>query len=275
VLGGAECLAGHGDDVRLVQQAVASSVGADAAFADEGADVGVDVEGALGLGAGDAGNLGQLGEHVVAQLDELGAELGRRTPASRRARRWRPSAPCWWRWRWTAIAACSGWRRPPWGQGEAGAPAGHGVGLGERAEDDHVLLGPGERAAGDGLALVVQVHVALVEQQVDAALVGQVDDALQVFGGDDGAGGVRRRVENDGLGARRDGLLDGIGGDAEVLRFAGLEEDDLAAGVLDDVFEADPVGDGQDDFVAVIDEDLDGVEEGSLPPVVKMASSIA
>ncbi len=62
----------------------------------------------------------------------------------------------------------------------------------------------------------------------------------------------------------RDGLLDGVGGDAEILGFAGFEEDDLAAGVLDDVFEADPVGDGQNHFVAVVDEDLDCIEERML-----------
>jgi hypothetical protein len=36
--------------------------------------------------------------------------------------------------------------------------------------------------------------------------VGEVDDALQIFGRDHRAGRIRRRVENDGLGARRDGL---------------------------------------------------------------------
>jgi hypothetical protein len=40
-----------------------------------------------------------------------------------------------------------------------------------------------------------------------------------------------------------------------------LEQNHLAAGVLDDVREADPVGDGQDDLVAKIDEDLQGDEE--------------
>ena len=94
--------------------------------------------------------------------------------------------------------------------------------------------------------------------------MSELDDALKVFGGDDGAGRVRRRIEDDGLGPRRDGLLDGIGGDAETLCLAGFEEDDLAAGVLNDVFEADPVGNGQNDFVAVVDEDLDGVEERQL-----------
>ena len=147
---------------------------------------------------------------------------------------------------------------------KARPPAGHGIGLRERAEDDDVLLGPGEGAAGDRLAGIVQIDVALVQKQENAALMGEAHDALQVFGGDDRAGRVRGRVEDDGLGPGRDGLLDGVGGDAEALRLLRLEEDDLAAGVLDDVFEADPVGNGQDDFVAVIDEDLDGVEEGQL-----------
>ena len=53
-------------------------------------------------------------------------------------------------------------------------------------------------------------------------------------------------------------------GDAEVLRLVRLDVDGHAAGVLDDVLEGDPVGDGEDDLVAVIDEDLDGVEEGEL-----------
>ena len=94
--------------------------------------------------------------------------------------------------------------------------------------------------------------------------MGEADDALEVLGGDDGAGRIRRRIEDDGFGARRDGRLDSVGGDAEVLRFAGFEIDDLAARVLDDVFEADPVGHRQDDFVAVVDEDLDRIEERQL-----------
>ena len=36
---------------------------------------GVNVESALGLGAGDAGDLRQFGQHMVAQADEFGAEL--------------------------------------------------------------------------------------------------------------------------------------------------------------------------------------------------------
>ena len=109
-------------------------------------------------------------------------------------------------------------------------------------------------------ALVIQVDVALIQQQVNAPLVGQVDNPFQVLRAHDGARRIRRRVQDDGLGPRRNGLLDGVGGDAEVLRFTGFEEDDLAAGVLDDVFEADPVRHGQNYLVAMIHQDLHGVE---------------
>ena len=96
------------------------------------------------------------------------------------------------------------------------------------------------------------------------ALVREVDDALQIFSRNDGAGRIGGRVEYDGLGLGRDKALDRVCRDAEVLGFLGFEINDLAAGVLDDVFEADPVGDGQDDFIAVVDEDLHGIEEGML-----------
>ena len=76
VFGGTERLAGDGDDVSLMKQPGCELGGRlDAAFADEGADVGVDVECSLRLGAGKAGDLRQLGEHVVAKLDKLGAEF--------------------------------------------------------------------------------------------------------------------------------------------------------------------------------------------------------
>ena len=55
---------------------------------------------------------------------------------------------------------------------EAGTPAGHGVGLRERAEDDDVLFAVGEGAAADDRAGVGEIDVALIEQHVDAARVG-------------------------------------------------------------------------------------------------------
>src|SRR4029078_255454 len=48
------------------------------------------------------------------------------------------------------------------------------------------------------------------------------------------------------------------------LRFIAIDEDGLAAGVLDDVFERNPGGYRNYDFVAVVDEHLDGVEQRML-----------
>ncbi len=65
-----------------------------------------------------------------------------------------------------------------------------------------MVLGPGERATRNRFAGVVEIDIALVEKQEDAAVVREVNDALEVFRGNDRAGGIRRRVEDDGLGAR-------------------------------------------------------------------------
>ncbi len=149
-------------------------------------------------------------------------------------------------------------------QRKARPPAGHRISFRQRPENDQVLLGPGERTARDRLSSVVQVHVALVQQQENPAVVGQVDDALQILGRDHRARRVRRRIQNDGLGARRDGALDGVCRDAEALGLAGFEIDHFAARVLDDVLEADPVGNRQNDLVAVVDKDLQRVEQRQL-----------
>ena len=49
-------------------------------------------------------------------------------------------------------------------------------------------------------------------------------------------------------------LLDHVGGEGEAVGLVGFDEDALAAGVVDDVLVGDPVGDGDDDFVAGVDE---------------------
>jgi hypothetical protein len=52
--------------------------------------------------------------------------------------------------------------------------------------------------------------------------------------------------------------------EGEAFGFIGLDEDALAAGVIDHVLVGDPVGDGDDDLVAFIEEDLGEVEDGVL-----------
>ena len=55
-----------------------------------------------------------------------------------------------------------------------------------------------------------------------------------------------------------------LGGHAETLRLVGLKQHAIAAGITHDVFERNPVGNRQDDFVAVIDQHLDRVEQRML-----------
>ena len=127
-----------------------------------------------------------------------------------------------------------------------------------------MLLRLRDGRAGERRFVEDQVRIALIEQQVDAAAVRQPHDALQIGARDDRARRIRRRVEDDGLRPRRDGTLDRFGGDAEVFALGGLNVNGFAARVLDDVLVGDPVGHGQDDLVAMVDQHLDGIEEGEL-----------
>ena len=145
-----------------------------------------------------------------------------------------------------------------------GSPTGHSVSLGEGTEHNDVLFGLDKGTAGDGSAGILQVHVAFIEQQEDSPRVGQLHDAFQVLGRDDGAGRVRGRVEDDGLGPRGDRALDGIRSNAEVFRFFGGQEHDLAARIPNDVLERDPVGDGQNHLIAMVHQHLDGIKERQL-----------
>jgi len=76
--------------------------------------------------------------------------------------------------------------------------------------------------------------------------------------------GIRRRIQNDELRLRRDQTFDHLGGDAEALRFVGIEQYAVAADIADHIFEADPIGHGQNHFVAVVDENGNHVEQSVL-----------
>ena len=119
-------------------------------------------------------------------------------------------------------------------------------------------------AAADDLASEVEVDVALIEQHIDAVLVRQPNDRLEILRSHNRARRIRRRIQNDRLGLRRNRRLNHLRGDAEVLFLFALDQHNLAARVLDDVLERHPVGHRQDDLVAMIDQHLDRVEERQL-----------
>ena len=95
--------------------------------------------------------------------------------------------------------------------------------------------------------------------------MGEMNDPLQVLRRHHRPRRIRRRIQNDRLGPRRNRLLNRVRRDAEVLRLAGFEENHLAARVLDDVLEAHPVRNRQNYLVAVIHQNLDRVEEREFP----------
>ena len=76
--------------------------------------------------------------------------------------------------------------------------------------------------------------------------------------------GLLGRIQDDDLGVRRDRALHHVGGQREVVPLVGGDVDRLAAGIAHDVLERHPVGHRNDDFVAVIDQHLDGVEQRML-----------
>ncbi len=95
-------------------------------------------------------------------------------------------------------------------------------------------------------------------------LVRQPNDRLEILRRDHRARGIRRRIQDDHLGLRRNRRLDHLRGDAEVLLLAADHGNHHAARVLDDVLEGDPERHRQNHLVAVIDQHLDRVEQRQL-----------
>ncbi len=87
-----------------------------------------------------------------------------------------------------------------------------------------MFLGPRIRPARNRLAGIVQIYVALVQQEKNPSLMRQVHNPLQVLRAHHGPCRIRRRIQNDRLGLRRNRLLNRVRRDAEVLFLAGLEE---------------------------------------------------
>ena len=233
----------------------------DAALAKKRRDIGIDVKRAVRHGALDAGDGADTCDNVVAQADVFGAHLcdallraaqrgdggllhdGRRVRCGLTLQLGSSGDDC-----------CRAER-------VSQAPAGHGVSFRERTDHQESLAILVELTDGKIPASVVEIDVALIGDDPDAALVGEADDGGHIFGTHHGAGRVRRRVKNDELGLGRDEARDHVGGDTKTLRLVGMEQHAGSASVVHYVFERDPVRDGQNDLVAVVHQDGDRVEQ--------------
>ena len=147
--------------------------------------------------------------------------------------------------------------------GIADAPAGHGVGLGDAVDDDglglHIVAQGGE--ADVVLAVVDQLLVDLVGDDVETGLHSQLCDLHQLAAGIDAAVGVGGAVEDDGLGLFVDVGAQHLGGDDEVVLLAAVHHHRHAAGHAHHLGVAQPAGGGQQHLVAGVDQRAQGGED--------------
>ena len=118
------------------------------------------------------------------------------------------------------------------------------------------------RSGGEETSAVVEINVALVAHDPDATLGGHAHHRRHVFGRERCAGGIVGEVQQQDLGPRRNSLFQHLRGDGKIVLLFALDKDTLAAGVLHHVLKRDPVGNGDDDFVAMVDEYLEEIEQG-------------
>ena len=155
------------------------------------------------------------------------------------------------------------------GDHPAHAPSGHGVGLGHAVEDDRLLSQLGNElddVCGLG-AVVEEVLVDLIGDDPDPVLQGPLADGGQLLGRVDRAGRVRRRAQQQHLGALGAGGLELVNADLVVLVGPGEDLDRGPPGQGDGLGVGGPVGRGQQHLVAGVDECGEGLEDGLLTAV--------
>ena len=151
----------------------------------------------------------------------------------------------------------------------AHAPAGHGVGLGDAVEDDHLVAELRHRGGdgGERHAVVGQVLVDLVGDHPQALGRGPLADLLDLLRRVHGAGGVGRGDEEQDLGALREGRLQLVHGDQVALLRAGENLHRHAAGQPDGLRVGGPERGRNNDLVARIQQGGEGVVDGLLAAV--------
>ena len=221
-------------------------------LAEDLADVHHDIEGTLGLDAGDALDLVHALHHVIAALlkglthllhgllrggESLGGS-GLRDGAGRTS----------------AVAQIvADHLGDGGGSGHvADTPASHGIGLGHAVDQQgaglHVLTQSGE--ADKLLAVIGQAVVDLIGDDIDVLLHTDLGDLLQLLAAVHHAGGVGGVVEDHALGLGGDGSGELLRSDLEVLGLGSLHHHGHAAHHADELNVADPVRSRQDDLVA-------------------------
>ena len=113
-------------------------------------------------------------------------------------------------------------------------------------------------------AIIDELLVDFVGEDEDVFVERDIGQAGQFVLGVDGAGRIAGRVDDDHLGLRRHGVAEFVGRDLVVVLRLGRDDDRLRADELGHLGIAEPVGRGDDDFIARIERGEHGVEAGVL-----------
>jgi len=109
---------------------------------------------------------------------------------------------------------------------------------------------------GEGDAIVEELVVDLVRNDVQVVLETHIRQRSQLFRRVDHAGGVGGVIEEDALGLVSDGRFQALRGELEVLRLPTGDEHGHAASHFGHLAVADPSGGGDDDLVPFVHQGL-------------------
>ena len=118
----------------------------------------------------------------------------------------------------------------------------------------------GQRGHGHHLGVAVgQIFVNLIGHDDDVLPDRHLADGAQLLFGVDGTRGVVRGGDDDHLGAGGHVLLELLGGDLPAVLRRGGHDDGHAAAELHHAGVAHPVGGGDDDFIALVEDGAHGL----------------
>ena len=149
---------------------------------------------------------------------------------------------------------------PLWSGDETDTPTRHGISFRHTVDDHHTVLDVGEGSHGGMRTYIVDMLVNLIGDNDDALVAKQhILQAFQFLKAIDRTCRIGWRTENQGACLGRDGGLQLLGSDLEILLDGSLHNHRLSIGQFHHLGIAHPVGSGNDHLVASIDDGHDGV----------------
>ena len=154
----------------------------------------------------------------------------------------------------------------PFGEGGghdaiAEPPAGHGIGFGKAVDDDRALEHAGQGGDGRDVAVVAEAGIDFVGHDPAVARAGRPGDVFERLHGEDAAGGVGGRVEDDQARARAEQGVKGVEVEVKARGRVEGDGDGGGAGDADGGAVGGKAGVGIDDLVAGLEQGEHGQKE--------------